>query len=154
MRFRKGAGNNGVEILIVEDSPTQAEHLKSLLEERGFTVAVAANGREALAAARGRRPALIISDIVMPEMDGYTLCKEIKAHDTLKETPVVLVTLERGVAAFQRPAHLGDSAHFDDVQVALDKVEAQLVAGLDPKPLPDFTRHNHLVLRRYLGGGP
>ena len=66
------------EILVVEDSPTQAEKLRYLLEERGYEVAVAGNGREGLIAAGERRPALVVSDIVMPEMDGPTLLKAMR----------------------------------------------------------------------------
>jgi len=51
-----------VEILIVEDSPTQAEQLKYLLERHGYAVTVAANGKEALAAGRRRKPTIAISD--------------------------------------------------------------------------------------------
>ena len=85
-------GNQKVEILIAEDSPTQAQQLSYLLEENGFKVAVATNGKEALAAARQRKPALIISDIMMPEMDGYTLCKELKSQDNLSDIPLILLT--------------------------------------------------------------
>jgi len=82
----------GLEILIVEDSPTQAEHLRHLLEENRFTVAVASNGKEGLEEAKRRKPTLIISDILMPVMDGYAFCKKVKSDDALKETPVVLLT--------------------------------------------------------------
>ncbi len=84
--------NNGIEILVAEDSPTQAEQLKHLLEARGYTVMLATNGKLALAAARESKPALVISDILMPEMDGYQLCKAIKADENLKNIPVILVT--------------------------------------------------------------
>ncbi len=84
--------NSGVEILIAEDSPTQAEGLKHVLEEHGYKVSVAANGRQALAAARKRKPTLIVSDIVMPEMDGYALCKAVKSDDKLKDVPFIVVT--------------------------------------------------------------
>jgi len=87
-----GTMNKGIEVLIVEDSQTQAEQLKYLLEEQGYAVATAANGRQAFAAARVRRPTIIISDILMPEMDGYALCKAIKSDDALKDIPVILVT--------------------------------------------------------------
>jgi two-component system, sensor histidine kinase and response regulator len=80
------------EILVVEDSPTQAEKLRYLLEERGYGVAVASNGREGLIAAGERRPALVVSDIVMPEMDGYGLCRAIKEDEMLREIPVILLT--------------------------------------------------------------
>jgi len=81
-----------VEILIAEDSPTQAAQLAALLEENGYAVKVAPNGRAALAAARARRPTLVISDVVMPELDGYGLCRELKNDPALKDIPVVLVT--------------------------------------------------------------
>ena len=72
MKSRKNRNGN-VEILIVEDSATQREQLKHLLEEHGFSVVAALNGKEALAAARQRKPTMIISDVVMPEIDGYGL---------------------------------------------------------------------------------
>ena len=86
------ANPSDIEILIAEDSPTQAQHLRYVLEENGFKVAAATNGKEALAAAQRRKPALIISDIMMPEMDGYTLCKAVKADDDLSDIPVILLT--------------------------------------------------------------
>jgi PAS domain S-box-containing protein len=84
--------NGKVEILIAEDSPTQAAQLTYLLEQRDYKVTAAANGREALALLARHKPALVISDIVMPELDGYGLCRAIKADETLKDIPVMLVT--------------------------------------------------------------
>jgi PAS domain S-box-containing protein len=81
-----------VEILIAEDSPTQAEQLKYLLEESGYAVRVAPNGRLALDMAKDRKPTLIVSDVVMPEMNGYQLCRAVKGQAELKDTPVILVT--------------------------------------------------------------
>ena len=81
-----------VEILIAEDSATQREQLRHLLEEHDYAVVAAINGKEALAAALHRRPTLIISDIIMPELDGYGLCKAVKSDDTLKDVPVILLT--------------------------------------------------------------
>jgi diguanylate cyclase (GGDEF)-like protein/PAS domain S-box-containing protein len=83
---------DAVEVLIAEDSPTQAQKLQGLLEEHGYAVVAAPNGKEALAAARRRKPAMIISDVLMPELDGYGLCQAIKADERLKDTPVILLT--------------------------------------------------------------
>jgi signal transduction histidine kinase len=80
------------EIMIVEDSPTQAFHLQYLLEKHGFRVTTAASGREALARMSGKRPSIVISDVVMPEMDGFELCRRIKADDSLCHIPVILLT--------------------------------------------------------------
>ncbi len=82
----------GARILIVEDSRTQAEQLRHLLEEHGYRVTSAANGAQALLAARREPPALILSDIVMPEMDGYAFCTAVKSDDQLKDVPVILMT--------------------------------------------------------------
>src|SRR5664279_1262425 len=83
---------NSVRILIAEDSRTQAEQLRFLLEQHGYQVTVTADGKQALQAAIAEKPALVISDIVMPEMGGYELCKAIKSDETLKDIPVILLT--------------------------------------------------------------
>ena len=79
-------------ILVVEDSATQALQLRSLLEESGFDVVVANNGAAAISSMDERVPDLVISDIVMPELDGYELCRRIKADNDLKGVPVLLLT--------------------------------------------------------------
>ncbi len=81
-----------VTILIAEDSPTQAERLRYTLERHGYSVTVTTNGRKALEAARASRPTLVISDVIMPEMDGYELCLKIKTDENLSTVPVILVT--------------------------------------------------------------
>jgi len=80
------------EILIVEDSPTQAERLRRLIQSKAYRVRVAPNGQQALAMIREHKPNLVLSDIIMPEMNGYELCRAIKADPTLREIPVILVT--------------------------------------------------------------
>jgi signal transduction histidine kinase len=81
-----------VEILIVEDSPTQAERLRRLIQSVSYRARVAGNGKLALDAIHERKPHLVLSDIVMPEMDGYTLCRAIKSDPALRDIPVILVT--------------------------------------------------------------
>lgn len=83
---------SAMNILIVEDSPTQAEELLYTLEKRGYHAVVSQNGRAALEAMHIRRPLLVISDIVMPEMDGFELCRRIKGNEELKDLPVILLT--------------------------------------------------------------
>lgn len=79
-------------LLIVEDSPTQREMLRYMLEKHDFRVEAAANGKEALTLLEGNRPLAVISDIVMPKMDGYALCRSIKGDPKLQSIPVVLLT--------------------------------------------------------------
>ena len=84
--------NSNTKILVVEDSPTQAIRLQHILETRGFEVAVAFNGKAALEHLEHDRPSIVISDVIMPEMDGYELCKRIKSDEGLKDIPVILLT--------------------------------------------------------------
>src|SRR6266516_1098220 len=81
-----------VKILIAEDSPTQAQQLQHLLEQHGYHVTIAANGRAALEAAQDCKPTLIISDVIMPEIDGYELCRRVKSDARLADVPLILVT--------------------------------------------------------------
>ena len=81
-----------VEILVVEDSALQAEILRRKLVDEGYQVTVAGDGAKALVMIRKRKPALIISDVVMPIMDGYKMCHEIKYDEDLKDIPVILLT--------------------------------------------------------------
>ena len=81
-----------IEILIVEDSPTQAEQLRRLVEAHGYRARVAGNGKTAIEAMSERTPDLVLSDIEMPEMDGYALCYAIKSDERWSDTPVVLFT--------------------------------------------------------------
>jgi PAS domain S-box-containing protein len=79
-------------ILIVEDSATQAERLQLMLEDRGHQTTIAHNGSEALARLSDFDPHLVISDIVMPVIDGYELCRRIKCDAGLRQIPVLLLT--------------------------------------------------------------
>ena len=81
-----------IEILVVEDSHTQAIRLQYLLENEGYRVSVTRNGQEALAYLKEHKPTIIISDIMMPEMNGFELCQHIKADDNLKHIPVIFLT--------------------------------------------------------------
>jgi PAS domain S-box-containing protein len=79
-------------ILIVDDNSTNLYVLKSLLESEGMETITAKNGKEALAKARSHPPDLIVSDILMPVMDGYTLCRHWKSDDQLKHIPFIFYT--------------------------------------------------------------
>ena len=79
-------------VLIVEDSPIQALFLKRILEKAGYTLYMAKNGAEGLATAMEVKPDIVITDIVMPEMDGFELCRHIKELNDLKDIPVILLT--------------------------------------------------------------
>ena len=79
-------------ILVVEDSAIQAELMRRFLAKEGFAVDVAANGKEALEAIRRQTPDLIVTDVAMPEMNGFDLCRAVKADEALRNIPIILLT--------------------------------------------------------------
>lgn len=81
---------SAIKILIVEDSPTQAIKLEEDLKRRGSTVLVAHDGIQALEIIRINPPSIVVSDINMPNMNGYELCRHIKSELNL---PVILLTV-------------------------------------------------------------
>ncbi len=86
-----GDVESNAEILIAEDNPDMRRLLKTLIGRR-YRVRTARNGREALEVVNHHRPDLILSDVMMPEMDGTELCRRIKENPETQEIPVVLVT--------------------------------------------------------------
>jgi two-component system, sensor histidine kinase and response regulator len=82
-------------VLVVEDSPTQARLLGLILEAEGFSVDVAGDGQAALTRLASAAFDLVVSDVLMPGLTGFELCRMIKADPALCEIPVVLVTTLR-----------------------------------------------------------
>jgi len=87
-------------VLVVDDDPSVRGLLTKTLEKEGYRVVSAGNGVEALALAREHRPQAITLDVLMPQMDGWSALKEFKADATLRDIPVIMVSVlnERGMA--------------------------------------------------------
>jgi twitching motility two-component system response regulator PilH len=77
-------------VLVVEDSVAQREMIKDLLESSGLKVTAVSDGFEALKFIQGTPPDLVLLDIVMPKMNGYEVCRQIKSNATTKTLPVVM----------------------------------------------------------------
>ena len=90
-----------VKILLVEDSETQLKFLKDGLIQNGFEVETAMNGAEAYKKLFEYIPDIVVSDILMPIIDGYQLCRMIKNVDEVKKIPVILLTvLDKKIDSF------------------------------------------------------
>ncbi len=85
-------GANAKIALVVEDSPTQATHLQAILEREGLQVLCAINGRMGLRMANQLHPDVIILDIQMPEINGFEVCKMLKASTEVADIPIILFT--------------------------------------------------------------
>jgi two-component system phosphate regulon response regulator PhoB len=86
-------------LLLVEDSPTQAAKIRFNLESRGFSVTVAGNGQAALKCAGDaqNKPTLIILDYNLPDMKGVEVCRKLKADLNTKTIPVIMYSAEHGL---------------------------------------------------------
>ncbi len=79
-------------ILCIEDEPEMIELIRIILEKKGFEVEGAIGGEEGLEKARAKKPDLILLDLMMPEMDGWEVYRQLKSDDELKNIPVIIVT--------------------------------------------------------------
>jgi twitching motility two-component system response regulator PilH len=77
-------------VLVVDDSQTVRQMLSELLQKGGLTVVEAANGLEAKAKIQTQAPDLVITDLVMPEMNGYELCRWIKNDPVAQNIPILI----------------------------------------------------------------
>ena len=79
-------------ILIVDDDPDFVEAVAMILKPKKFEVVTAYNGKEGLEKVKAERPDLIVLDVMMPEKDGYSVCKELKSDPKWNHIPVLLLT--------------------------------------------------------------
>ncbi|HEY2189055.1 MAG TPA: response regulator, partial [Caldimonas sp.] len=79
-------------ILVVDDNPTNIKILQTRLASAGYAIVTAADGEEALVAAREATPDLILLDVMMPKLDGIEVCKRLRADPDFPFTPIILVT--------------------------------------------------------------
>jgi CheY-like chemotaxis protein len=91
-------------ILVVDDSADNVAMLSLDLQQQGYRVVTATNGEEAVSVAIFTRPDLILMDISMPQLDGLAATTKIRAHDALREVPVIAVTAF-GTDGFRRAAY-------------------------------------------------
>ncbi len=115
-------------ILIVDDDPDLVEAVTMILKSKKYDVAAAFGGNEGLTKARTEKPDLIVLDVMMPDKDGYTVCKELKADAVLSKIPVLLLTaVASHVPTTRYTQQMGLETEADDY---LDKpVEPQVLAA-------------------------
>lgn len=98
-------------VLIVDDAEADRSHLKTIVTAAGYHVRTASSGRDGLTQAVNEHPDLIFLDILMPDMDGFSLCRGLRANDATRAIPVVIVSsknqkadriwaLEQGAAGY------------------------------------------------------
>ena len=102
-------------ILVVDDDPDLVEATSMILKSMKYDVIAAYGGIEGLAKARAEKPDLIVLDVMMPDKDGYTVCKELKADPVLCDIPVLLLTAVVSHISTTRFSHqMGMETEADD----------------------------------------
>jgi two-component system alkaline phosphatase synthesis response regulator PhoP len=81
-----------MDILVADDEPFIQRSLAFVLKKEGFNVVTADNGQEALEKAKQYRPGIIFLDIIMPKINGFSVCRAIKSDETLKGSHVIILT--------------------------------------------------------------
>lgn len=98
-------------ILVVDDDPYILMSLEFLLKKHGYDVMVARNGTEALDIVEKQVPQVVLLDIMMPDVDGYAICKHIKSHKKLKDAKVVFMSAKSKESDIQKGYDLGASLY-------------------------------------------
>ncbi len=96
---------SAVDVLVVDDDRVLADLLTNFLEDEGYVVRVASNGQDALDLVRERPPDMILMDIQMPVMDGYTCCRRLRGVEATARIPIIVMSANAARAAVQ--AELG-----------------------------------------------
>ncbi len=94
-------------ILIVEDEPGMIELLTVALEDEGYSISIASNGGQGLKKVEEENPDLIISDVMMPDMNGYDFCEQLRANPKTTAIPFIFLTAKKDVSDRVRGLNLG-----------------------------------------------
>ncbi|OHE21927.1 MAG: histidine kinase [Syntrophobacterales bacterium RBG_19FT_COMBO_59_10] len=105
----------GVKILVVDDDPDMVEATSLILKSKRYDVIAAYGGIEGLEKAKAEKPDLIVLDVMMPDKDGYAVCKDLKADAALCDIPVLLLTAVVSHISTTRYSHrMGMETEADD----------------------------------------
>jgi len=94
-------------ILVVDDSITVRRVTQRMLQREGYRVSLAADGLQALERLQTERPAVVLSDIEMPRMDGFDLARNIRADEALADLPIIMITSRIAEKHREHAAQLG-----------------------------------------------
>jgi CheY-like chemotaxis protein len=131
---RRGAPRNVRRVLVVDDEPNILFALEETVRDLGFDCIAACDGEDALVISRGARPDLIITDVIMPRLNGLELCERLKADPTTRTIPVIMVTVRAGERDKTRGTSAGADAyltkpfHLSELKEIIDQLLPQ------PKP--------------------
>lgn len=130
---------NRPRILIVDDEPFNVDYLQQELEELNYETISAANGQEALEKVRTSLPDLILLDIMMPIMDGFSVLEQLKANPTTRDIPVIVISANNDLQSVVRGIKLGAEDYLPK-PFEPTLLHARIAAGFEKKSLRDQQR--------------
>ncbi|MDO8752518.1 MAG: response regulator [Anaerolineales bacterium] len=86
--------NQKAKVLIVDDEPNNVDFLEQALEDSGYQLITATNGQEALNKIQSEQPDLVLLDLAMPIMDGFAVLERVKADQSLRDIPIIIISAE------------------------------------------------------------
>ncbi|HEY0830838.1 MAG TPA: response regulator, partial [Candidatus Dormibacteraeota bacterium] len=89
---KKSAGQEAIRVLVVDDEEANRQWLTQALEPAGFTVVPATGGREAIDLAKSQKPDLVLLDLMMPGVTGFDVVEALRADESTRETPIMVLT--------------------------------------------------------------
>ncbi|PIC75633.1 histidine kinase [Sporosarcina sp. P19] len=110
----------GAQILVVDDDPVNRSVIKQILQNNGFVVTTCASGSQALACIDEKKWSLVITDVMMPQMSGYELCKQIRKRYSIVKLPILLLTARSAAEDVQVGFQYGAN---DYVRKPVDRIE-------------------------------
>jgi len=136
-------------LLLIDDSEVQSSQITESLQRLGYTVRRAASGAEGLRLAREEAPDLVLLDVVMPDIDGFAVCRWLKVNADTREIPVIMLTVRTAVADRIAGLNIGADDYlakpFDD-----QELEARIFAALRVKAVQSELRTRNQQLESML----
>ncbi|WP_426179118.1 ATP-binding protein [Rhizorhabdus sp. FW153] len=144
-------------ILVADDNADMRDHIANLLRPIGYEVETVTDGEAALAAMRARKPDLVISDVMMPRLDGFGLLREIRADSELRATPLLLLSARAGEEATADGIEAGADDYLTKPFAAREliaRVNANLSIARARLAVAEQVRASELRLRRLFENAP
>lgn len=133
-------------VMVVDDTPLNLVLLTRILE-KDYTILPASSGKQALDAAFASPPDLVLLDVMMPEMDGFEVCRRLKEHSSTTHVPVIFITAKNEVEDEQRGFSIG-AADFIHKPISPPIVAARVRTHLKIKFMQDFLLYENSLLQK------
>ena len=123
-------------VLVADDNGDTRRVVRWMLEQKGYAVIEAADGRQAVAAAVSQRPDLILMDLMMPVLDGFDAVRQVREHEELRGVPVIAMTARDAAASRDRAEGVGFDQYLSKPLdfLRLNVIIEKLLGGAPPKP--------------------